>query len=149
MARFGALLKKYFLVFAMLSLLLCLFLFLFLWQKREPSHPLYLVYTVVAEMDPHEAEHILPGMRLTDAVAKGEAGVILGVTRDVALREDAEEVYAQKDRVTLAIRVGALGRERGEAVLLQGLIPRVGETLYLYGSTRIEGLCVRVRRISL
>lgn len=132
---------------SILIFLLLPVLFLLLFGKREESVPVYVVYTAVLETDESTARALCVGDTLTDARAKGEAGEILRVSREAALREDAEGVYVHPTRVKLAITLGAEGKRTERGVSIAGWTPRVGEAVYLYGTARIEGLCVRVRAI--
>ena len=124
-------------------LLLCLIAVLFFVMKPEEEE-VYLVYTAVFEVDASLADSIQVGDLLTDARGKGQAGEVLKITREDAYREDAFGIYFHPERVTLAVTLGGGGvRRRGEAKLVT-LVPRVGEAIYLLGSTRLEGLCVKV-----
>lgn len=120
--------------------------FLFL-RNRGETPPVYVVYTAIFETDAAIADTLSVGDTLIDARAKGEAGEILRITREPSLREDVHGVYTHPTSVTVALTLGAYGRATEKGVSVGGLVPRVGEALYLYGGARLEGLCVRVRAI--
>lgn len=128
-------------------LLLLFFVFLLAARKEQEDPPVYVVYTVLVETDERTADALRVGEALTDGRTKETAGELLALTREPSLREDAFGVYQHPTRVTLSLRIGAYGEHTAEGIRIGLLVPRVGETLYLYGRTRIEGTCVQVRAL--
>ena len=128
--------------------LLCVFLLcacaFFLFFRRDGGEEVYLVYTAVFEVDAQMADAFSVGERLTDARGKADAGEILRITREPALRENASGIYPPPARVLLAITLGGEGKRQGEEARIGTLTPRVGEEIYLLGRGRLEGICVRV-----
>ena len=115
----------------------------FLKQPKEEA--VYLVYTAVFEVESALADTVRVGDSVTDACGKEGAGEVLKVTKEELLKEDVFGVYPVPDRTALALTVGGMGvRKKGEA-RIGTLTPRVGEAIYLLGSTRLEGLCIGVR----
>ena len=146
MAHFGLLIKKGLSLFFAFSTVFSLVLCFFLWQNRK-IEPVYTVYTVVAETDSALAERLSPGTRLTDGKSKEDAGRILAITKEATLAEDEKGVYTKAGRTTLLLKIEANGERKKGEITLCGFTPCVGETVYLYESIRLEGICVRVRAL--
>ncbi len=127
----------------LLAMLLCAGLGYF-WLARQEKTDAYIVYTAVFEVDRAVADAFSLGDRLIDARGKEDAGEILKIARENALREDAGGVYSHPERVTLALTLGGEGKRTGGGARLGTLTPRVGDAVYLLGRARLEGLCVRV-----
>lgn len=115
--------------------------------KERKSENAYIVYTAVFEVDQSVADAFRLGDRLVDARGKEEAGEILKITREGALREDAGGVYSHPERVLLSLTLGGEGIRLGAKAKLGTLTPSAGEAIYLLGRARLEGLCVRVRAL--
>ena len=107
----------------------------------------YLVYTAVFEVDASLAHRLHLGERLIDARGKEDAGEILKITRENALREDVYGVYSLPDRVTLALTLGGEGKRKDGDARIGTLTPRVGEAVYLLGAGKLEGVCVGVKTV--
>lgn len=120
---------------------------LFLLFVPRENEEVYLVYTAVFEVDTLLADAFAVGERLTDARGKEDAGEILKITKEPALRENTSGVYAHPARVLLAITLGGDGNREGKEARIGTLTPRVGEEIYLLGRGRLDGVCVRVRAI--
>lgn len=112
---------------------------------RSCDTPVYMVYTAVFETDAALADMFAVGDLMTDARTKGEAGKILAIKKENALREDGYGVYALNDRVTLAITLGRDAVRTSQGICRDGFLPCAGDTVYLYGRACLEGQCVRVR----
>ena len=125
------------------AVLLCACAF-FLFFRYDEGEDVYLVYTAVFEVDAQIANAFSVGERLTDARGKEDAGEILKITREPALRENASGIYPHPARVLLAITLGGEGKRLSGEEKIGTLTPRAGEEIYLLGRGQLEGLCVKV-----
>lgn len=136
-------------IFGVMILLFALLFALggFFSYRHAKEESVYLVYTAVFEVDARLADCVRVGDHLTDACGKEDAGEILKITAEDALREDAFGVFKAPERVTLALTLGGSGIKAKGEVKIGTLTPRVGETVYLFGKARLTGLCVGVKAI--
>lgn len=131
-------------IFLLLLFAICA-LFIYTKIRKKNEERVLVVYTAIFEVDNETAASLRVGERLIDAKGKEDAGEILRITREETLFEDVFGAYPLPHRVTLALTLWGDGVRKAGDVRIGTLTPKAGEALYLLGSAKLEGLCVKVR----